>query len=410
MDLIDEEILQVLRDEEDRQRSTIELIASENFTSAGVMVAQGSVLTNKYAEGYPGKRYYGGCEIVDKAEILAINRACELYGAKYANVQAHSGSGANMAVYEALLEIGDTVMGMDLSQGGHLTHGCPVNFSGMHYKIHSYGLDENERIDYDSLFKTAREVKPKMIVAGASAYPREIDWTKFREIADEVGAYLLVDMAHIAGLVAAGVHSSPVGIADVVTSTTHKTLRGPRGGFVLSNNEEIIQKVNKIIFPGIQGGPLMHVIAAKATAFLEAQSSEFAEYQKQVVKNADALLKRLIEHDFRPVTGGTDNHLGLIDLTNKKLSGKKVEKALETAGITVNKNTVPNETRSPFITSGIRIGTAAITSRNMKEAEMVKIADWINEVVSNHKNEDLLQSIKSDIKEFTKSFPMPWDR
>ncbi|PCJ16563.1 MAG: serine hydroxymethyltransferase [Candidatus Cloacimonadota bacterium] len=410
MDLIDEEILQVLRDEEDRQRSTIELIASENFTSAGVMVAQGSVLTNKYAEGYPGKRYYGGCEVVDRAESLAIKRVCELFGSEYANVQAHSGSGANMAVYEALLNIGDVVMGMDLSQGGHLTHGSPVNFSGMHYKIHSYGLNDEERIDFDALFKMAREVKPKMIVAGASAYPRIIDWSKFREICDEVGAYLMVDMAHIAGLVAAGVHPSPVGIADVITSTTHKTLRGPRGGFVLTNNEEIIKKVNKIIFPGIQGGPLMHVIAAKATAFLEAQTDEFKEYQKQVIKNADVLLKRLIEHDFRPVTGGTDNHLGLIDLTNKKLSGKKFEKALEKAGITLNKNTVPNETRSPFITSGVRVGTAAVTSRLMKEPEMIQIADWMNEVVCNYKNDEILESIKLKIKEFTRNYPMPWDR
>ncbi|MCJ8347627.1 serine hydroxymethyltransferase [bacterium] len=410
MDLIDEEILQVLRDEEDRQRSTIELIASENFTSAGVMVAQGSVLTNKYAEGYPGKRYYGGCDIVDKAESLAISRVCELYGSKYANVQAHSGSSANMAVYEALINMGDVVMGMDLSQGGHLTHGCPVNFSGMHYKIHSYGLNKDERIDFDALFKTAREVKPKMIVAGASAYPRVIDWQKFREICDEVGAYLMVDMAHIAGLVAAGVHPSPIGIADVVTSTTHKTLRGPRGGFVLTDNEEIILKVNKIIFPGIQGGPLMHVIAAKATAFLEAQTDEFVTYQKQVILNADTMLKRLVEHGFRPVTGGTDNHLGLIDLTNKKLSGKKYEKALEKAGITVNKNTVPNETRSPFITSGIRVGTPAVTSRNMKEAEMIQIADWMNEVASNYKNDEVLEAIRIKIVEFTKKYPMPWDR
>ncbi|MEE2924808.1 MAG: serine hydroxymethyltransferase [bacterium] len=406
----DENILKILKAEEERQRSTLEMIASENFTSAEVMIVQGSVLTNKYAEGYPSKRYYGGCEFVDEAEELAKERLCELFGSKFANVQPHSGSGANMAVYHALLEPGDGILGMDLSQGGHLTHGSPVNFSGILYKAHSFGLNEEERIDMEQVRELAVQHKPKMIIAGASAYPRKIDFAAFKSICEEVGAYLLVDMAHIAGLVAAGVHPSPVGIADVITSTTHKTLRGPRGGIVLTDSEDIIKKVNKLVFPGIQGGPLMHVIAAKAVSFLEALRPEFKTYQKQTVDNARALVGRLIEHDFRAVTGGTDNHLGLIDLTSKGVSGKKFERALEEAGITVNKNTVPNETRSPFITSGIRIGTPALTTRGMKEADMIKIADWMNQVMENRKSADQLNSIKSEVTEFAQSFPMPWDQ
>lgn len=406
----DESILKILKSEEDRQRSTLEMIASENFTSAEVMIVQGSVLTNKYAEGYPSKRYYGGCEFVDEAEEIAIDRVCELFGSKFANVQPHSGSGANMAVYHALLEPGDGILGMDLSQGGHLTHGSPVNFSGILYESHSYGLNEEERIDMDQVRDLAIRYKPKMIVAGASAYPRIIDFVGFKGICEEVGAYLLVDMAHIAGLVAAGVHPSPVGIADIITSTTHKTLRGPRGGIVLTDNEDIIKRVNKLVFPGIQGGPLMHVIAAKAVSFLEALRPDFKIYQQQTVDNARALVNRLIEHDFRAVTGGTDNHLGLIDLTSKGVSGKKFERALEESGITVNKNTVPNETRSPFITSGIRIGTPALTTRGMKEADMIKIADWMNRVMENRKSSEELVNIKNEVTEFARSFAMPWDQ
>ncbi len=406
----DEQILKLLKAEEERQRSTLEMIASENFTSAEVMIVQGSVMTNKYAEGYPSKRYYGGCEFVDQAEELAKERLCKLYGSKFANVQPHSGSGANMAVYHALLKPGDGILGMDLSQGGHLTHGSPVNFSGMLYEAYSYGLNQDERIDMDQVRDLAIRHQPKMIVAGASAYPRIIDFSAFKKICDEIGAYLLVDMAHIAGLVAAGVHPSPVGIADVITTTTHKTLRGPRGGVVLTNNEDIITKVNKLVFPGIQGGPLMHVIAAKAVSFLEALRPEFKKYQQQTVDNAKALVGRLTEHDFRAVTGGTDNHLGLIDLTSKGISGKKFEKALEESGITVNKNTIPNETRSPFITSGVRVGTPALTTRGMQESDMIRIADWMNEVMQNRKESDKLARIKSEITEFARSFPMPWDQ
>jgi glycine hydroxymethyltransferase len=406
----DTEIFAIMEEEEQRQRSTIELIASENFTSAEVMLAQGSVLTNKYAEGYPAKRYYGGCEVVDKAETLAIERAKELFGAEFANVQAHSGSSANLAVYSALLQVGDVIMGQNLSQGGHLTHGSPVNFSGIYYKVHAYGLGEDERIDYDEMERIAREVRPKMIVAGASAYPRQIDFARFRKVCDEVGAILLVDMAHIAGLVAAGLHPSPVGIADVITSTTHKTLRGPRGGFILTNNEEIAAKINKTVFPGMQGGPLMHVIAAKAIAFREAMQPEFKEYQQQVVKNAACLIGELAGQGFRPVSGGTDNHLGLLDLTEQKISGKKFENALEAAGITLNKNTIPKETRSPFITSGVRLGTPAVTSRGMKEAEMKKIAAWMKRVLENYKNAEALAAIKEEVFAFTANYPMPWDK
>ena len=406
----DKDIFKILKSEEERQRSTLEMIASENFTSAEVMIAQGSVLTNKYAEGYPSKRYYGGCEFVDEAEELAKERACELFGSKFANVQPHSGSGANMAVYHALLEPEDGILGMDLSQGGHLTHGSPVNFSGILYKAHSYGLNDDERIDMDQVRDLAFRHKPRMIVAGASAYPRIIDFAAFKGICEEIGAYLLVDMAHIAGLVAAGVHPSPVGVADIITSTTHKTLRGPRGGIVLTDDEDIIKKVNKLVFPGTQGGPLMHVIAAKAVSFLEALRPDFKSYQKQTVDNARALVGRLIEHEFRAVTGGTDNHLGLIDLTSKGVSGKKFERALEDSGITVNKNTVPNETRSPFITSGIRVGTPALTTRGMKESDMIKIADWMSRVMENRKSSDQMTIIKNEITEFARSFPMPWDQ
>ncbi len=405
----DSQIIEILKAEENRQRSTLELIASENFASAEVMLAQGSVLTNKYAEGYPGKRYYGGCEIVDQAESLAIERLKSLFNCEFANVQPHSGSSANMAAYEVLLEPGDRFMGMNLNEGGHLTHGSPVNFSGRHYNVAAYGLGEDERIDYESLREKAREFRPKMIVAGATAYPRIIDFDKFREVCDEVGALLVVDMAHIAGLVAAGEHPSPVGIADLVTSTTHKTLRGPRGGFVLTNNEELATRVNKVVFPGNQGGPLMHVIAAKAVAFHEALQPAFKTYQQQVVKNAKALVGALVEKGFRAVSGGTDNHLGLIDLSEMKISGKKFEKALEVAGITVNKNTVPRETRSPFITSGVRVGTPALTSRGMREPEMIKIANWMSRVQLHVKDEEVLAKVRSEIEEFARGFSMPWD-
>lgn len=409
-EILDQQIIDVLKNEEERQRNTVELIASENFTSPGVMLTQGSVLTNKYAEGYPSKRYYGGCEFVDVAEELAVDRLKRLYNVEFANVQPHSGSQANMAVYFSLLEPGDKIMGMDLSQGGHLTHGSPVNFSGKFYEVQSYGLGEDERLDYDAIAKQAAEFQPKMIVAGASAYPRVIDFARFREIADSVGAYLVVDMAHIAGLVAAGVHPSPVGHAHIVTSTTHKTLRGPRGGIVISNEEELMQKVAKMMFPGIQGGPLMHVIAAKAVAFEEALAPEFTDYQKQVVSNAQALVGKLDEYGFRPISGGTDNHLGLIDLTEKKISGKKYEAALEAAGITVNKNTIPKETRSPFITSGIRVGTPAMTSRGMKEKDMEQIANWMNAAYENRKNEEALSGLKAEVAHYLKDFPMPWDQ
>jgi len=409
-EILDQQIIDVLKNEEERQRNTVELIASENFTSPGVMLTQGSVLTNKYAEGYPSKRYYGGCEFVDVAEELAVDRLKRLYNVEFANVQPHSGSQANMAVYFSLLEPGDKIMGMDLSQGGHLTHGSPVNFSGKFYEVQSYGLGEDERLDYDAIAKQATEFQPKMIVAGASAYPRVIDFARFREIADSVGAYLVVDMAHIAGLVAAGVHPSPVGHAHIVTSTTHKTLRGPRGGIVISNEEELMQKVAKMMFPGIQGGPLMHVIAAKAVAFEEALAPEFKDYQKQVVSNAQALVGKLNEFGFRPISGGTDNHLGLIDLTEKKISGKKYEAALEAAGITVNKNTIPKETRSPFITSGIRVGTPAMTSRGMKEKDMEQIANWMNAAYENRKNEEALSGLKAEVAHYLKDFPMPWDQ
>ncbi len=373
----DNEILEVINQETKRQQHHIELIASENFVSKQVMEAMGSPVTNKYAEGYPGKRYYGGCEVVDKIENIARDRLKKLFNAEHANVQPHSGSNANLAVYISVLKPGDKVLGMNLSQGGHLTHGSPVNISGLYYNFVDYGVDsETERIDYEVVRQIALKEKPKMIVAGASAYAREIDFKKFREIADEVGAYLMVDMAHIAGLVAVGLHPSPVPYADFVTSTTHKTLRGPRGGFILCK-EEYAKAIDKAIFPGIQGGPLMHIIAAKAVAFGEALQPEFKDYQVQVLKNAKALAEGLIENGFRVVSGGTDNHLLLIDTKIKGITGKKAEALLDEIGIATNKNTIPNETESPFITSGVRMGTPAMTTRGCKEEDMKEIAEII---------------------------------
>ncbi|RYZ72898.1 MAG: serine hydroxymethyltransferase [Proteobacteria bacterium] len=392
--------------ETDRQKFGLEMIASENYTSRAVMEAQGSILTNKYAEGYPGKRYYGGCEFVDPIEQLAIDRAKQLFGAQHANVQPHSGSQANMAVYLAAMKPGDTVLGMDLSHGGHLTHGSPVNFSGILFNAKSYGLDEKtSRINFDTVRAKAKEYKPAMIIAGYSAYPRELDFAKFREIATEVGAQLLVDMAHFAGLVAAGIHASPIGLADYVTTTTHKTLRGPRGGLILCS-EELGKKLNSKIFPGIQGGPLEHVIAGKAVAFKEALQPEFKTYSKQVVANAKALAEGLLAAGFDLVTGGTDNHLVLVDLSARDITGKDAEIALDKAGITVNKNTVPNEKRSPFVTSGVRIGTPALTTRGMKEAEMKTIAGWIGQVLKNPTDQTNLDKIHASVRELCQSFPI----
>ena len=403
---IDEDVYKAIEQEEEREETTIELIASENFTSKAVMAAQGSVMTNKYAEGYPSKRYYGGCEFVDIVEDLACDRAKKIFGAEHVNVQPHSGSQANMAVYMSVLQKGDTILGMDLSHGGHLTHGSPVNFSGKLFNIVSYGVGkETGRIDYEQLEEIAVEHKPKMIVAGASAYAREIDFPRFREIADKIGAYLLVDMAHIAGLVAAGCHPSPVPYAEFVTTTTHKTLRGPRGGMILCR-EEFSKGIDKLIFPGIQGGPLMHVIAAKAVAFKEALSDEFKTYQQQVVKNAEAMAMRLMDHNFHLISGGTDNHLMLVDVRNKKMTGKVAEASLGKAGITVNKNTVPFETESPFVTSGIRIGVPAISTRGMKEPEMVMIADFIAEILGDLDNEVLAQEVSAKVKGLCKNFPL----
>ena len=391
----------------DRQVSGLELIASENFTSPAVRMAQGSVLTHKYAEGYPGKRYYGGCEFVDEAESLARERAKEIFGAVYANVQPHAGSQANMAAYFAVLKPGDTILGMDLSHGGHLTHGSPVNFSGKLFENVFYGVTKDTNtIDYDEVERLAKEHKPKMIVAGASAYPRTIDFARFRAIADEVGAYLMVDMAHIAGLIAAGLHPTPVGHAQFVTTTTHKTLRGPRGGMILTHEAELEKTLNSQIFPGIQGGPLMHVIAAKAVAFGEALRPQFKDYQARVIKNAQALAKVLTDAGFDLVSGGTDNHLMLLDLTSKDITGKDAEGALEKAGITVNKNTVPFETKSPFVTSGIRLGTPALTTRGMSEADMAKVGGWIVDVLSNITNDTKLGEIKTDVEVFARQFPL----
>ncbi|NFD29346.1 serine hydroxymethyltransferase [Clostridium botulinum] len=400
----DPELLDMIKKEEERQEYNIELIASENFTSLSVMEAMGSLLTNKYAEGYPHKRYYGGCEFVDEVEDLARERLKKLFAAEHANIQPHSGSQANMAVYMSVLQTGDIILGMDLSHGGHLTHGSPVNFSGKLYNFISYGVDkETETIDYDQLKKIALENRPKMIVSGASAYPRIIDFEKIREICDEIDAYMMVDMAHIAGLVATGLHPSPVPYADFVTTTTHKTLRGPRGGAILCK-EKYAKAVDKAIFPGIQGGPLMHTIAAKAVCFGEALREDYKEYMQQVVKNTKVLGEELKNYGFRLISGGTDNHLLLIDLTNKNITGKDAEKLLDSVGITVNKNTIPFETLSPFITSGIRIGTPAVTTRGFKEEEMKKIAYFMNYSIE-HREENLSQ-IKEQIKEICKKYPL----
>ena len=391
-----------------RQVSKLELIASENFISVAVREAQGSIMTHKYAEGYPGKRYYGGCEFVDIVENIARDRAMKLFDCDYANVQPHAGSQANMAAYLALINAGDTVMGMDLSHGGHLTHGSPVNFSGRTYNFVPYGVNrETGCIDYDELEKMARECRPALIVAGASAYSRIIDFERFRKIADEVGAKLMVDMAHIAGLVAAGLHPSPLPWADITTTTTHKTLRGPRGGMILtSRGEQYGKTINSKVFPGMQGGPLMHVIAAKAVAFGEALRPEFKDYQAQIIKNAKVLASCLTDAGYELVSGGTDNHLMLLDLTKKDITGKDAEHALDLAGITVNKNTVPFETRSPFVTSGVRIGTAALTTRGMKEADMEKVGGWIVDVLANTTNESRLAAIRGEVEAFACQFPL----
>lgn len=402
---IDMEVADAIVAEQERQNSHIELIASENWVSKAVMAAMGSPLTNKYAEGYPGKRYYGGCECVDVVENLAIERAKELFGCDYANVQPHSGAQANMAVFFAMLTPGDTVMGMNLDHGGHLTHGSPVNMSGKYFKIVPYGVNDEGFIDYDELRKIALEAKPKLIVAGASAYAREIDFKKFREVADEVGAYLMVDMAHIAGLVAAGIHPSPIPYADVTTTTTHKTLRGPRGGMILCNQEAADKfNFNKAVFPGIQGGPLMHVIAAKAVCFKEALSDEFKVYQRNVADNAQALCKGLMDRGIKIVSGGTDNHLMLVDLTTYGLTGKAVEKLLDAAHITCNKNTIPNDPKSPFVTSGVRLGTPAVTARGMNIEDMDKIAEAIALIIKG--GEEKIAEAHAIVAVLTKKYPL----
>lgn len=403
----DLEVYNAIVEEEKRQEEGIELIASENFVSKAVMEAAGSVFTNKYAEGYPEKRYYGGCANADTVEQLAIDRLKKIFGAKFANVQPHSGSQANMGVYVSLLEAGDKILGMGLSSGGHLTHGYKINFSGKNYVGIEYGLNpETEMLDYDEIRRLAIQEKPQIIVAGASAYSRVIDFKKFREIADEVGAYLMVDMAHIAGLVAAGEHPNPMEYADIVTSTTHKTMRGPRGGIILTNNEEIAKKIDKAIFPGIQGGPLMHIIAAKAVAFKEALSPEFKEYQKQVVKNAKAMADALVKGGLRIVSGGTDNHLMLVDLRPKGVTGKMAEEGLEKAGITCNKNSIPNDPEKPFITSGVRLGTPAITARGMKEDEAVQIAEMIIKVLENVNDDKKIAEVKNEVLKLAEKFPL----
>ena len=404
---MDSEISNLINKEYVRQEEGLELIASENYTSRAVMQAQGSVLTNKYAEGYPEKRYYGGCEFVDITEQIAIDRANKLFGSKFANVQAHSGSQANMGCYLSILQPGDKFLGMNLAEGGHLTHGSPVNFSGKLFNVVSYGLDpKTETIDFDQVRDIAKSEMPKIIVAGASAYPRTIDFKKFKEIADEVNAYFVVDMAHIAGLIAAGLHPSPVGIADFVTSTTHKTLRGPRGGLILMEDEELAKKVNFTIFPGIQGGPLEHVIAAKAVSFKEALSPEFRDYQKQVIKNAKRLSDKLQEKGVKIVSGGTDNHLVLVKTDSVGLSGKKSEKALERAGITCNKNMIPGDKRSPFVTSGIRLGTPAMTTRGLKEEHMDTVAEWIVKCLKNCGDETIINSIREEVLTLCKEYPV----
>ena len=404
---VDPEIQKAIDQELSRQREKLEMIASENIVSTAVMQAQGSILTNKYAEGYPGKRYYGGCEYVDIVEQLAIDRAKKLFGAEYANVQPHSGAQANTAVYFALLEPGDTILGMNLTDGGHLTHGSPVNISGKYFKIIPYGVDkETERIDYDELEKLAKEHQPKLIVGGASAYSRVIDFERMAQIAKSVGAYFMVDMAHIAGLVAAGLHPSPVPYADVVTTTTHKTLRGPRGGLILCRDAEFGKQFNKAIFPGIQGGPLMHVIAAKAVAFKEALSDEFKVYQQQVLDNAKALADELVKKGFRIVSGGTDNHLMLVDLRSKNITGKEAQFLLDEIGITANRNTIPFEPLSPFVTSGIRLGTPALTTRGLKEDDIREVADIIADVIENREDSAVIEAAKAKVQAICKKFPL----
>ena len=407
LDVVDTEIQEAINKELSRQRDKLEMIASENIVSKAVMQAQGSVLTNKYAEGYPGKRYYGGCEYVDVVEQLAIDRAKKLFGAEYANVQPHSGAQANTAVYFALLEPGDTILGMNLTDGGHLTHGSPVNISGKYFKIIPYGVDkETERIDYDELERLAKEHQPKLIVGGASAYSRVIDFERMAQIAKSVGAYFMVDMAHIAGLVAAGLHPSPVPYADVVTTTTHKTLRGPRGGLILCRDAEFGKQFNKAIFPGIQGGPLMHVVAAKAVAFKEALNDEFKVYQQQVLDNAKALADELVKKGFRIVSGGTDNHLMLVDLRSKNITGKEAQFLLDEIGITANRNTIPFEPLSPFVTSGIRLGTPALTTRGLKEEDIREVADIIADVIENREDSAVIEAAKAKVQAICKKFPL----
>ena len=404
---VDPEIQKAIDQELSRQREKLEMIASENIVSTAVMQAQGSILTNKYAEGYPGKRYYGGCEYVDIVEQLAIDRAKKLFGAEYANVQPHSGAQANTAVYFALLQPGDTILGMNLTDGGHLTHGSPVNISGKYFKIIPYGVDkETERIDYDELERLAKEHQPKLIVGGASAYSRVIDFERMAQIAKSVGAYLMIDMAHIAGLVAAGLHPSPVPYADVVTTTTHKTLRGPRGGLILCRDAEFGKQFNKAIFPGIQGGPLMHVVAAKAVAFKEALSDEFKVYQQQVLDNAKALADELVKKGFRIVSGGTDNHLMLVDLRSKNITGKEAQFLLDEIGITANRNTIPFEPLSPFVTSGIRLGTPALTTRGLKEEDIREVADIIADVIENREDSAVIETAKAKVQAICKKFPL----
>ena len=407
LDVVDTEIQEAINKELSRQRDKLEMIASENIVSKAVMQAQGSVLTNKYAEGYPGKRYYGGCEYVDIVEQLAIDRAKKLFGAEYANVQPHSGAQANTAVYFALLQPGDTILGMNLTDGGHLTHGSPVNISGKYFKIIPYGVDkETERIDYDELERLAKEHQPKLIVGGASAYSRIIDFERMAQIAKSVGAYFMVDMAHIAGLVAAGLHPSPVPYADVVTTTTHKTLRGPRGGLILCRDAEFGKQFNKAIFPGIQGGPLMHVVAAKAVTFKEALSDEFKVYQQQVLDNAKALSDELVKKGFRIVSGGTDNHLMLVDLRSKNITGKEAQFLLDEIGITANRNTIPFEPLSPFVTSGIRLGTPALTTRGLKEEDIREVADIIADVIENREDGAVIETAKAKVQAICKKFPL----
>lgn len=404
----DYELFNIIKEEQKRQFDHLELIASENYVSKAVLEAQGSIMTNKYAEGYVGKRYYGGCQFIDKAEQLAIDRLKKLFDVKFANVQPHSGSQANMAAYRALINKGDIILGMSLDQGGHLTHGHHLSFSGQDYKIYSYGVNkDSETIDYDEVERIALEVKPKLIVAGASAYPRIIDFKRFREIADKVGAYLMVDMAHIAGLVATNLHPNPCKYADVVTSTTHKTLRGPRGGIILTNNEEIAKKIDKAVFPGIQGGPLMHVISAKAVAFKEALDPSFTTYQKQVISNAKTLADEFIKLGYHVISGGTDNHLLLLDIKSKwNITGKDAENILDSVNITVNKNTIPFDKEKPFLASGIRIGTPALTTRGMKEKEMIEIAHIIDQALNNNQNQEVLSSLKNKVIELCNKYPL----